>query len=293
MKTSEILNVKVNHNLTFNDAINMIEEKLHEKSFFQVCTTNPEFVVDAQNDKRFLDIINSSYLSLPDGSGILFAIDYIDRVKLLKRDVLFPLKSFFAGIATFRKVGKFIDFPPLYGAELTELLIKHAAEHGYTIGLIGGSLKDKRGRLLPTTENIAQVAAKKLTKKYPNLKIAIAESDLYASAVNDASSLSSIMTILNKNNITHIDMLFVGFGHNKQEKWIRRNHENLPVSLCMGVGGTLDDIAGYTKKPSDFYTKYNLRWLYRFFHQPWRFKRILKATLMFPLLVFLDTLKQQ
>lgn len=293
MKTSEILGIKINHDLTFNDVVSLVDEELKKKSFFQICTTNPEFIVDAQNDSEFRDIINKSFLSLPDGSGVLFALDYLKQTSSLKRNILFPIASFVYGISMVSKVGKFQQFPPIYGSDLTQKLLKLANDRGYTVGLIGGSLKDNLGRMSLDGDNIAEKAANKLKHAYPNINIIVADSHINAMQTYDNTSVTLINDNLKKSNFKHIDMLFVGFGHNRQEKWINRNHYNLPVSLCMGVGGTIDDIAGYTKQPPEIFSKYNLRWLFRLINQPWRVKRILKATLLFPLLVFIDTLKQQ
>ncbi len=295
MKVTEILGIKINHELTINDAVALIDAKMAENTFFQICTTNPEFIVDAQKDNEFKTIINDSFLSLADGSGVVFALDYLNKVKSLKRGALFPLRSFIAGMSFITKVGKLNDFPPIYGVDLTNKLFELCNEKGYTVGLVGGQLKDKRGRPVLNNVNIAKEAAAKLKRNYPNLKVVFADSNIYANPLQDETSVSAIKSVLSASGMPnlHIDMLFVAFGHNRQEKWIKRNNSKLPVKLCIGIGGTLDDIAGYTVTPSDFYSKNNLRWLYRLTQQPWRIKRILKATLLFPFLVFLVTLKKQ
>jgi N-acetylglucosaminyldiphosphoundecaprenol N-acetyl-beta-D-mannosaminyltransferase len=293
MKMTEILGVKINHDLDMARTVSLIDKKLQEKAFFQVCTTNPEFIVDAQKDAQFKSIINNSFLSLPDGSGILFALDYLHKVSLMKKDMLFPLKSFIAGITLFSKLGKYGDFPPIYGTDLTQQLVKLCAVKGYTLGLVGGCPKDKWGNSVDQSINVASEAAHILSQKYPSLKVVVAESNINASHVYDMESISLIESQLRTSNCLHIDVLLVAFGHNKQEKWIHRNHDKLSVSLCIGVGGTLDDMAGYTKTPSDFYSNNNLRWLFRLIHQPWRLRRVFKAVVTFPLLVFIDTLKQQ
>ncbi len=293
MKITNILGVKINHELTINDAVSLIETKLNENVFFQICTTNPEFIIDAQKDAEFKNIINRSFLSLADGSGVVFALEYLERVNSLKSKRFFPMRSFIAGLSLFAKTGKFTDYPPIYGVDLTQQLIKLCADKGYTVGLLGGCPKDKWGRSINTNTNVAKEAANVLCMQYPNLKVVFAESDVQANATYDTANISLINNTLVKANTPKIDVLLVAFGHGKQEKWIQRNKSKIPVNLCIGVGGTLDDIAGYTSTPHEFYSQNNLRWLFRLIHQPWRFKRILKATLLFPFLVFVVTLKQQ
>jgi len=49
------------------------------------------------------------------------------------------------------------------------------------------------------------------------------------------------------------DILFVAFGHGKQEKWIHENLVDLPsVKIAMGVGGSFDFIsANIRRNPHD------------------------------------------
>lgn len=78
------------------------------------------------------------------------------------------------------------------------------------------------------------------------------------------------------------DILFVAFGHGKQEKWIHENLRDLPsVKIAMGVGGAFDYISGSTRRAPLFLRQIGLEWLYRLIKQPSRFKRIIKATVIF------------
>jgi len=78
------------------------------------------------------------------------------------------------------------------------------------------------------------------------------------------------------------DILFVAFGHKKQEMWI---HENLSkmssVKVAMGVGGAFDFIAGKISRAPKWMQKIGLEWVYRLVREPWRIKRIWNATAVF------------
>ncbi|SDJ27714.1 WecB/TagA/CpsF family glycosyltransferase [Salimicrobium halophilum] len=69
------------------------------------------------------------------------------------------------------------------------------------------------------------------------------------------------------------DMLFVALGSPKQELWIRRNKERLPVKVYQGVGGSLDVWAGAVQWAPKVWRDMNLEWLYRLLSDPKRFKR--------------------
>lgn len=82
------------------------------------------------------------------------------------------------------------------------------------------------------------------------------------------------------------DLLFVGFGMPKQEKWISKWLPKLEVGGAMAVGGTFDYVFGKAKLPPAWIGKAGLEWLWRALHEPKRVLRILNAVVIFPLEVF-------
>lgn len=83
-------------------------------------------------------------------------------------------------------------------------------------------------------------------------------------------------TIINEINNSGANVLLVCLGAPKQEQWIHTNKDKLKVQVCLGVGGTLDILAGNVKLAPDFFRDNGLEWLYRLFKEPWRFKRMLR-----------------
>jgi len=127
------------------------------------------------------------------------------------------------------------------GIDLMEALIKSSLDYGFTIGLLGGS------------KGVAEKAAECLRKKYPGVKIVYANSDLI--------------------KLPKLDLLFVGFGAPKQEKWIAKNLDKLPVKVFMGVGGSFDFLSGRIPRAPKLIRKLGFEWLFRLRVQPWRIKR--------------------
>lgn len=68
----DILGVRVD-NVTYADALGRVESLLLEGYCRQIATVNPEFVVMAQRDANFQDVLNRSALNVPDGIGLLWA----------------------------------------------------------------------------------------------------------------------------------------------------------------------------------------------------------------------------
>jgi len=67
-----ILGVKV-HKIKKKEALEKVEEFLCNDKFNYITTVNPEFVLQAQKDRQFMDILNNADLSVPDGIGLKFA----------------------------------------------------------------------------------------------------------------------------------------------------------------------------------------------------------------------------
>jgi len=86
-------------------------------------------------------------------------------------------------------------------------------------------------------------------------------------------------------------LLFVGFGAPEQEKWVYRWLQKLNIGGAMVVGGTFDYIAGNVKKPPKWMSEYHLEWMWRMITQPKRFRRIITASMIFPLKVYWSKLK--
>jgi N-acetylglucosaminyldiphosphoundecaprenol N-acetyl-beta-D-mannosaminyltransferase len=69
------------------------------------------------------------------------------------------------------------------------------------------------------------------------------------------------------------DILLVAFGNPKQEKWIAMHGRGLGVPVTIGVGGTLDFIAGEVKRAPLWMQRSGLEWLFRLYQQPGRLWR--------------------
>ena len=104
--------------------------------------------------------------------------------------------------------------------------------------------------------------------RYPGLKVVGAYSGSPAEVDEDK--------IVELVNASGADILFVAYGAPNQDKWIARNLPRLQVSMAMGVGGSLDFIAGIVPRAPAWMQKQGIEWLYRLLRQPWRLRRMLR-----------------
>ncbi|MFW6070926.1 MAG: WecB/TagA/CpsF family glycosyltransferase [Candidatus Bipolaricaulota bacterium] len=66
------------------------------------------------------------------------------------------------------------------------------------------------------------------------------------------------------------DILLVGMGVPKQERWITKNIEKLDANVVMGVGGSFDVISGNLSRAPRWMRDRGLEWLYRIWLEPGR-----------------------
>lgn len=88
------------------------------------------------------------------------------------------------------------------------------------------------------------------------------------------------------------DVLLVAFGHPKQERWIHRHLQDFHNGkIIIGVGGTFDYWAGIKKRAPHMLQNLGLEWAWRFLLEPRRWKRIVRAVIIFPFLAIGDKIK--
>ncbi len=128
---STILGVRTD-NINYDQALSLIEDLVVSDSSHQVVTVNPEFIVAAQSDDDFRNILNNSSLSLPDGVGLLWAARFLGR----------PLQERVTGTDTVQRVAAL------------------AAQKGYSLFLLGAA------------PGVAVATAARLCQTHPGLRIA-------------------------------------------------------------------------------------------------------------------------
>jgi len=131
------------------------------------------------------------------------------------------------------------------------------------------SLADKKGMklfFLGGNEGVAALAAKELQKSNPSLQIAGTYCPPFGFE-HDACESSKIVNIINQSGA---DILFVGVGAPKQEKWAARYLEQLEVGPVLGVGASFDFAAGTVKRAPLLFQRIGMEWLWRLIKEPRR-----------------------
>ncbi len=263
-----ILGVKVDF-IDINEAVSIVNSWIGKKGKHYIVTPNPEMIVDSLENTTFRNALNKADLAIPDSSRLGWAQSYNSSTNVFNK--ILHLPQIF--------LPNFLDkklYPVTTGVDLTECLIKLAEEKGYRTAYLGGS------------KRVADKLFKCLRVKYPTLKIEFCSGNILVNTQGEmqfdtqnnkttqsknikSSSLLNVHTLSKK-----VDILFVAFGHIKQEIWMQKNLPKLNARIMVGVGGSFDYISGSVSRAPEFMRSLGLEWLFRFIIQPWRIKRFWK-----------------
>ena len=118
-----------------------------------------------------------------------------------------------------------------------------------------------------------------LQKRFPGLQIAGTCSPSYGFE-KDEGEMKRIRKLV-KNAAP--DILVVGLGCPKQEKFMFYNREKLGVPVSLGLGASLDFEAGSVKRAPRWMSEHGLEWLFRITQDP---KRMLRRYMADDLKIF-------
>jgi N-acetylglucosaminyldiphosphoundecaprenol N-acetyl-beta-D-mannosaminyltransferase len=142
------------------------------------------------------------------------------------------------------------------GSDGVPIIAERAAQEGWRLYFLGAA------------PGVADKAAEILRSKHPALQIVGTYSGSPAPEEEDG--------IVERVNRSGADILFVAYGAPEQDKWIARNLPRLQVKMAMGVGGSLDFVAGVVPRAPLWMQRLGLEWLFRLYLQPWRLRRMLR-----------------
>jgi len=219
-------------------------------------TPNPEILLAARLNSTYGDLLRSSALAIPDGVAVRFAVAALNGS---------------------------IGLPRHTGVDVVPLLALVATKNDESLVLLGGFADD-----------LAKIRDRFIAQ-HPALRCLMIDP-----GVIDASSPILDQKIIDQILALGPAILAVGLGQGrgksqgKQERIAQQILDAAPnVRMAIGVGGAFDMLAGRVVRSPDVFRRFGLEWLWRFLHEPWRFSRIVRATIVFPMLVTYDTIRSR
>ena len=213
-------------------------------------TLNPEHVMAAIKDPKYMELLRKSHLNIIDGIALVWAGEVLNKEGVVSRLV----EGLRVGMGVLR--GRYVD-RVVPGSSLMEDLVKMAESKGSRVYLLGG------------WEDRAEKTAKYFEAKYKKLKIRYC---LGRPKYKNEEVLKKIAEF-------RPDILLVAYGMKSQEMWIGENLEKLGksgVKLAMGVGRSFDYYSGDLKRAPVGWRRMGLEWLYSLIREPKRLRRQLE-----------------
>jgi N-acetylglucosaminyldiphosphoundecaprenol N-acetyl-beta-D-mannosaminyltransferase len=145
----------------------------------------------------------------------------------------------------------------VYGPELMDRACERAARTGQRMYLYGGRNHGALAEL-----------ARTLRLRHPGLRIVGGHCPPFR-PLTEAEEAGVADDI----NRSGADVVWVGIGVPKQEKWMARMRDRLDAPVLVGVGAAFDFHAGMVPQAPDALQRLGLEWVFRLAHEPRRLWR--------------------
>lgn len=142
------------------------------------------------------------------------------------------------------------------GADLLPVLCQRAASEGRKVFMLGGP---------PQAAEAAGVA---LQQAYGTFPFAA-----YCPPMGFENDSKENRKILDLIAAFDPDLLFVGVGSPKQEKWIFQHRQSIRAGIALGVGAAIEFAAGTTARAPRIVRKVGMEWFWRMVCEPRRLAR--------------------
>ncbi len=219
----------------------------------------------AMDPLRFEEAVDAVEDLVSKGDGGIVFTPNVDHIVLAEEDAEFRAAygaadlSLVDGAAVLwaaRALG--VPLPAkVSGSDLLRPLIARAAERGWRVYLLGAA------------PGVAARAKEILERAYPGLQVVGTSSpDIGLTMSREAED-----AVLEPVREARPHLLFLALGAPKQEVWAHRVRDRVRPAVILGVGASLDFVAGTAKRAPRWISEAGFEWLYRLLHEPRRLWR--------------------
>ncbi|MBQ9519066.1 MAG: WecB/TagA/CpsF family glycosyltransferase [Firmicutes bacterium] len=158
----------------------------------------------------------------------------------------------------------------IYASRFTENRIEERVPGCDTVLALFDKMKTgkKTAYFFGGAPGVAEKAKEEMEKRFKGLNV-VGTADGYFDEEKEKLIIADV-------NEKKPDLLLVGIGFPKQEKWIAKHIDELNIKVAIGVGGSLDVFSGTVKRAPKIFIKLNLEWFYRLLCQPSRIGRMMQ-----------------
>lgn len=144
--------------------------------------------------------------------------------------------------------------------------------------------------LLGAAPGVADRAAGHIQAKWPHVKVVGTLSPSFGFERDDTECAQICAAVAQSG----ADLLVLGLGAPKQELWVAKYANQLPVKVALCVGATIDFLAGEKPRAPMWMRQFGVEWLHRMGSEPRRLVgRYAKDAVVFPQLLFKEWLARK
>ncbi len=137
--------------------------------------------------------------------------------------------------------------------------------------------------LLGAEPGVAERAAEKLRTRFPRLLV-VGTHHGYFDQTSQSAENESILHVI---NAARPNLLILGMGMPKQEKWLMENWERVEANVALTGGAVFDYVSGTLRRGPSWMTNHGFEWLARLVIEPRRlWKRYLLGNPLFMWRIF-------
>lgn len=232
MSRMKFMNTEID-NLTMQDALQAIDQLIHEDKGSYIVTPNVDHIVQLETNKELQKAYQNASLILTDGKPLQWIANWYGT----------PIKE------------------KISGSDLFPFLCELATQKGYKMFFLGAA------------EGVAEKAAEKLTNRFKGLQVV----GTYSPPIEFEKKQKEMVKIKIMIKKVKPDILIVGLGCPKQEKFMYYHCKELGVPISLGLGASFDFEAGNIKRAPRWMSEHGLEWLFRITQDP---KRMIKRYLV-------------
>lgn len=218
-----------------------------------IVTPNPEFLLEAQRDASFRNLLNQAYLSLPDGAGLAYALTALTGNTLFYRHP---------------------------GVDTLWLLAELCVASAKTLVLCGGG------------EGVAAEAAEAMRERHPTLEVIGVDPGIVKKSPDGTVLVDAALRERLHRLDPAVLAVGLG-QNKQERFLAAILPDLPCVRIGIGIGGALDMIAGRTRRAPVWMQKRGLEWVWRWMLEPRRAARMMRATILFPVSVAWVTIRER
>lgn len=141
------------------------------------------------------------------------------------------------------------------GSDLIDPLMGRAARQGWGVFLFGAN------------PAVSAAARARLLERHPSLRIVGFDTSVWRADEPPSREPSPVVENVRRSGA---QLVIVALGNPKQELWMLRHAQAIRPAVAVGLGGSLDFVAGAVRRAPRWMSDAGLEWIYRLVQEPGR-----------------------